>query len=222
MKAFRSVLGMTVIAVVAWTSVPASAVPMLRLTDGLNTVTIGDQLAGDFNGASDVVTWIGTLGAWTLNVTTGVSEHFPQIHLDLNSINGNVGSSSPGALTILFTDTDFSLAGNATAGLAVGGVTAGSVEYTSYYDPSNTAFGTAIQLGSTITGSGAFSGQTTGAIPADALFSMTQKAVITHPLSGFTSFNYEVMVPEPGTLALLTAALFGIGFAYRRRLWVRI
>lgn len=223
MKTFRSVLGLTALAAaVAWTSVPANAVPMLRLTDGTNTVDIGDQLSGDSNGAAGVVTWIGSLGAWTLNVTTGVSEKLPHIHLDLNSIDGILASGGPGVLTILFTDTDFSLDGASTAGLAVGGVTAGSVEYSTYYDPSNTAFGTAAQLGSTLTGGGAFSSSTTGVLPADSLFSMTQKAVITHPTAGFTSFNYEVTVPEPSTLALLTAALFGGAFAFRRRLWAQL
>jgi len=225
MKSFRSVLGLTAVAAVAWTSVPAEAVPMLRLTDGINTVTIGDQLAGDVNGAADVVTWIGNLGAWTLNVTTGVSERLPKIHLDLNSINGNVGSSAAGTLTILFTDTNFSLDGASNAGLAVGGVTAGSVEYSTYYDPSNTAFnttGTAVQLGETLGGSGAFSATGSGVLPSDGAFSLTQKAVINHLGAGFTSFNYEITVPEPGTLALLTAALFGGAFAFRRRLWAQL
>ena len=227
MKLFRSALGLTAMAAVAWTSVPAQAVPMLRLTDGVNTVTIADQLAGDFNGASDVVTWIGNLGAWTLNVTTGVSDRLPKIHLDLNSINSSNGlaSSGPGTLTILFTDTDFSLDGASNAAIAVGGVTGGSVEYSTFYDPNNVAFnttGSAVQLGATLTGAGAFSGTSSGVLPSDGAFSLTQKAVISHPTAGFTSFNYEITVPEPSTLALLTAALLGGAFAFRRRLWAHL
>ena len=50
--------------VTALTATRADAAAMLRLTQGVNQVTITDNLAGDSNPAVGAVTWIGSLGVF--------------------------------------------------------------------------------------------------------------------------------------------------------------
>src|SRR5262245_12774628 len=87
----------------------AYATPMLRISDGSSTITITDGGGTDANATSGVVTFIGSIGNWTLNVTTGIS-FSPNGKLDLNSIDGS--SAAGGTLTLLLTDTGFWDAGN--------------------------------------------------------------------------------------------------------------
>ena len=48
-------------------------------------------------------------------------------------------------------------------------------------------------------------------------YAISLQAVITHGSSGTTSFDYQVEVAEPGTLALLGLGLLGFGLSRRRR-----
>jgi hypothetical protein len=80
------------------------------LQDPVNavTVTIFDQEAGDANPAVGAVTFIGAVGAWNLNVTTGLG--FPvlgsptNLNVDLNSVDL---TSSGGTLLIGFSQTNY-------------------------------------------------------------------------------------------------------------------
>src|SRR5215470_20305752 len=110
---------------------PAAAVATLYLSDGINpAVTIVDGGLGDMNPAAGVVTFIGAIGVWTVNVSTGISNS-PFPHIDLNIIDMSSGAGTS-TLTIKFGDTDFSLgAGPHTVSLgsAIGGTTDGSVTW---------------------------------------------------------------------------------------------
>jgi len=197
---------------------PANAALMLRLSDGVNPdVTITDQLAGDANATAGVVTFIGGIGAWTVNVTTGLSKPlFPAsgLHMDLNSVN--VTSAGGGSLTILLTDPDWAtLPGPATT--LVGGTTGGSVSFDTYYDAGNAAFTLTTLIASLGPfGPGAFSGTASGNIAAAAPFSVTMRAQITHTGPASTSFDYE-LIPEPATMLMFGLGLLGLGALSRRR-----
>ncbi len=206
----------------------AYAIPLLQLSDGVSTVTITDGLAGDLNSVEGAVTFGGSVGNFFVNVSTGIS--YPTLgtstlpYLDLSSVN--VSSSSGGTLTIRFTQTDFSNTSGSPFLITseIGGVTQGTVSYQSYFDASNTAFGTASLLGNLGPFSGAFSGSSLDNMTATGLYSLTLVTTITHAGGGSlpqsSSFNATLRVPEPGTVTLLGAVLLGIGLlTWRQKSW---
>lgn len=202
----------------------ALAVPQLRVTDGVNTVTISDSGAGDLQAAAGQVVFVGSVGNWTLNVHTGTtypvigSLSNPMLDLSFNATSSGAG----GTLWIYFSADGFGpTAGSTTA--AIGGTIAsgGSVTYNTYGGTNNTNFSVANQL--TAQGPfapGAFSGATTGGNISNAgPYALTQVVAITHGAGTFQSTGDALLtVPESGTsILLLGAALTGVGLIARLR-----
>lgn len=208
---------------------PAEAqTAQLRLTQGLFTVTVTDV------DADGVVTYMGPLGTYNVNVSTGVSR--PAIggptswEIDLSSVNNNNAVTSD-PLTIEFTDTGFSHAGPFSVNSAVGGTlpnlagaTATFTSIVNYGAGGNNPFG--VGGGSTASiGLGPFtpvafsdSGSVSG-IPAGT-FSLTNRAVINLPRPGIASFDFHTTtstVPEPASMALLGSGFLPIGLGFLRR-----
>jgi len=201
----------------AFATSPAFAVATLSLSDGTNSISVVDQSAEDTNPIEGVVTvvWTAPDTLWTSTVSVGTTypaDGSPQMpYLDLNAV---VTSPGAGDLTITFTQDGF-LAGDATFRSDVGG----TLNENSSATFSATADGQAISSLGPFVANGAFMGTDVSLFSATATpYSITLQAVISHSEAGTSSFDYQVQVPEPGTVALLSLGLLGLGLRRVRRL----
>lgn len=218
--------GAAVVALVLGGTTPSHATLMISLADNLgNSATVTDQGAGDANPALGAATFVGSLGNFLINVTTGLSKPvlgsatLPDI--DLSSVD--VTSALGGTLTLEVTDTDFiGNAGFADFVSAIGGTqgSGGSLTYSTFADCSNSAFGMGTALSSqSFSGGGAFSGSSTSPTTlCSGNYSLTELVSLSLP-GGFvgTSFDANLAVPEPATLALFGAGLLALPLLARRK-----
>lgn len=196
------------------TCATVQAVPTLTLSDGIaaDTKVITDNGAGDANPMNGVVTFVGSIGVWNINVDTGSTISGNPPDLDLAFLAHSTGA---GTLTITYTDD----VGPASGILvdAFGGTTTGSVsdkvrigEITllslptrgSYSGPAFSATGTAVLPGSA----------------ANGLFPLSISVTITDTGSDVTSGDKHVyLTPDGGTtLTLLGMALSGCAIVRRK------
>lgn len=223
MKAIRLFSSCRFAALCAGLTSLAFAVPQLRVTDGINTVTVTDNAPGDVQDAVGQVLWVGSLGNWLLNVHTGTtypvigSATSPVLDLSFNATS----SGSGGTLTLSFTQTNFGpTTGSAIA--AVGGTTQGTTTYGTYGGVNNTPFNTTQLLTSQGPFTGpAFSGTVTGGSVNNAgPYSLTQVVTITHPagVTAITTGDALLTVPDSGnSILLLGAGLTTLGLLCRFR-----
>jgi len=199
----------------------------IRLSDGASIVTVNDGGAGDLNPVTGAVTFLGPIGGWGINVTTGLS--YPILgaptlpYLDLNSVN--VSSSGAGSLTIYLTDTNFnSGSGPRTFLSEIGGTLTSSpgssLDFDAFLDMGNNAFGVSgsgvtqlADLG--FTGSPLADAAGGNAVVGPGNYSVTLRVTMNPGGPGVTSFDASTRIPEPGTLALLGLGLLGLGLARR-------
>jgi MYXO-CTERM domain-containing protein len=207
--------------VLALACVPAMAALELNLQSGGASVTITDGGVGDANPLAGAITFIGSVGSYFLNVTTGLGSDLltlPEI-TDLNSVDT---TTTGGDLLIGLTQTglNFGSGAHQINGLIGGTLGSGmSIAYSLYADAADTAFGMGSLLFSGSAGPGAFadSGGASFADPSGT-FSLSQFAAITGTGSSTASFDFATNVPEPGTAVLAGVALLALaGIARRRR-----
>lgn len=185
--------------------------------------------AADAYGGAGTVTYLGSVGNFSVNVTTGVSK--PELTggvLDLNSINVSGGAGS--TLVIGLTDTGFlgTTAGytanyggtTSTNGVASPGGT-GSVTLEFYHDPINVEFGPASIFNSGPLGGPTFDGSATLGFTAGTPYSLSIIATIDHGAGSHnTSFDAELRpqpVPVPAAVWLFGTGLVGLVAVARRR-----
>lgn len=199
----------------------ANAQLSLRLDDGTASTTVTDV------SNSGMVNFTGPLGDWAANVTTGFGSPLLGTdwmdEFDLNSVNVSGGT---GSMTIMLTQTDLTRT-NAPWMAGFGGTTDGSVSFQSWIDAGNNAFGLSTLLSDSglqeggQSCNGCFSGGDSGGLGDLSLtgpYSWTIVATITHSdARKVTSFDYNVKIPEPSSLALIGLGLIGAGIASRRR-----
>ena len=228
----------------SWAS-PAWATATLRLSDGVNTVVIGDGSGSDGSSPAGVVSYAGSLGGsdTTYRITAGVTKPLigsagsPRFTLNDVTVIGGTG-----LLIIDFSETDFGPVPITTLFASIGGTTNSSVSYQVFADPGDQLFGLAYQVtdqgpltaspgGSSSFGGALGGGDASGLLPGFANFSLTQRVIIqqsgaTPDDTGFTATvlasptTLNDSVPDGGsTLLLLGLAMLGL--AGGRRLMVR-
>src|SRR6185312_174440 len=222
LKGFATIAGL---AMAAFTFAPqASATAELKISDGTNTVDILDGAApgvcvgavtgcSDANGSANQVTFVGTIGTWTLNVSTGASHGAAAgTDLDLNSTNSTNAAST---LTISFSDDGFTTPAAHT--FTVGGTIQGpgTLTFTEY--AAATKFGTTNPIGSPLVFSSTpFAGSTSSGLVAGA--ALTEVVTLAFTGAGSASFDGALTpVPEPTSVALFGGALLFVGSAIRRK-----
>jgi hypothetical protein len=195
-------------------TVAAGGTIQMRLTNGATVVTVSDGSAQDINPLPGVITYLGSVGSFGINVSTGIDgTNLPQPQLmDLNSVN--VGT---GTLVIEFAQTGLNYGTDPIfLSAGIGGTTTGTVSYELYADATNTLYGTGALIFSGASNGSAFSASSASLFDPSGPFSLYEKVIFSHSSWGVSSFDFAASVPEPGTLGLLGIALAG-GIALRQR-----
>jgi hypothetical protein len=215
----------------------------MQLSSGSTTDTLCDNNV-NFSGCTSntpdgqpgtlgIITFVGPVGGWNLNSTTGLGP--PQTTLPLllefnnTSVSTNNGASP---ITLMLTLTNLTgplgnlaVLNNMTGNSTVSGT---SVTVQTWLSTTNTAFCasstcsggsgtlltnktyTGLNFGSLLSGAGA-----TGSGPYSVTLAIT---IDSHGLADTTSFDDFLSVPEPATLSVLGAGLLALGTGLRKKL----
>jgi len=203
---------------VAAMAVPSAfATAELILSSGASTVDILDGGVGDANTATGAVTFVGAVGSWSVNVTTGIEGDVP--FFDLNSIDTTTGQVAP--IVMAFSDDrvlppGFTLNAGGTVSTSGGTPT---VQFGAFTGTSEFDF--AHQIGSTLTFHATpFSGSTSGSTFAgDTSLTLAASIDLGRGRKGGASFDSALdSVPEPASVSMLGGVLLILGGALRRRI----
>lgn len=203
-------------------TLPAQAVPSLRLTEGANIVTVTDNGVGDVNTDIGTVAFSGNVGNFYVPIALGVTKPIlgSAISPSIDLVSLQVGGGS--TIKIEFSETDFFEDGPfVDLPSLIGGTTNGTIHYQTYASLSNDLFATDILISdSGVLGPGAFSFTDFATIALAGTYSLTSVVTITHSASVTnSSFNATVEIAEPGLISMISLSgfLFAAAAAARRR-----
>ncbi len=205
------------VAAVLYTASPSQANLELRITQGVNVVTLVD------NTNSGSVTFNGPIGTYVLTVDVAQSKPLlgtaASPHMDLTFVGNGVGTLMIEAWDNGFTTSPLGVFTN--IGGTVSTSNAGNtVTYQSFTGVNGTPFDTSGNSSALLTrGPGAFSAVVPMSITTAAPYSIEQKVVLNHLTTGVSSGDADLQaVPAPAGLVLLAvgAPFLAVGY-YRRK-----
>ena len=232
----KSKLFAAVAAIVLTTLISTSlayATLALEFMQGGSTLVVLDNGAGDTNPTIGMIGLSSGTVVGTYTIAAAGAIGFPLVGsptapvLDISSLDVT-NSGSPGTLRILVSQTDFAMSGPVAFSGEIGGtMTTASLTYNAFFSQSNVLFAetTPIQSLSGLSFSTSpFAGTLSGTLNVAPVFSLTEQIDVTGTgsaqlVSSDAQLTARPVVPEPPTVALLGAALIGIGglAAWRRR-----
>ena len=206
-------------------SMPANAVPTLRLTQRANIVTVADNSLNDSSTLPRVVSFAGPVGNFPVTTSTGLTKPIlgSAAHPSIDVLSAQVSSPfSNAVIEIAFSDTDFSSPGpTITLPSLIGRTTTGSIRHQTFASLSNSLFSTDILISdSGVMGPGGFLLSDYATIAMQGDYSLTTIVTVTHGASSInSSFNATVEISEPTLISLTTLSglLFIAGFSAQRR-----
>jgi hypothetical protein len=215
----------------------------LSLSDGTNSITIFQNgtytttgtvsvgptsisvLSTPTNGVFGIV-WNGSIGAWAVNVTTGVGSNMlgPGV-IGLNSVN--VNTTGPATTLTMSFSQNFNPIPFPGWTMGVGGTALNfsQVSYAAYVSNTNSLFASTTPIGqlsfNTFGPGGAYAGSATGTTPGiTPNYSLTQVLSITSTngfaVSSFFGGASLTPIPEPASLTMLGVGLSGLALLTRR------
>ena len=198
----------------------AFAIPELKLSSGAASVDILDAAVKDSCNVADCVTYIGAVGSWQVDVTTGMEGGIP--FFDLHSLNSIRSGGQKSPLTISFSDDGLTLPSALV--FDVGGTLSSTsskrvITFQAWTD--TVKFGHAKEIGSVLTFHTTPFSATTKGSTGTKHSAVTIGAVIdlgSINAKGTMSFGAALtpVVPEPATISMLGGALLLMGSALRR------
>ena len=176
----------------------------LTLTSGSTTQTITSN--------TGLVNYIGAVGGWNVNSTTGVSSPLlnePGMDLDTLSISS---SGTTNDLVISLAGTGFSAPIQGLSTWFGGTLLNASVTYNAFLDGN--------LIGSLAASSNSFSGGTSAFVNPGSTYSLKQVITI-HDIGGtgnsLASVDAQINTPEPASITFLGTVLVGVAFGWRRK-----
>ena len=214
-------------AFLAATYAPAAfATAELKLSSGASSVDILDGSAGDSNPLAGVVTFIGAVGNWTVNVSTGVNGSTPL--LDLSSADFTAGHPQVNPIVISFSDDGLFGTPPSSIDFAAGGTvnTAGAPTVTFQAFTGTSKFDTSDQVGSTLTfHTAGYSGSTSSAFVSGDTSATIVATIDLGSATAFGSGSFDSSLetvggatPEPASISMLGGVLLILGGALRRKI----